>query len=57
MIKTEASIRKKRQKMIYDQQERRRKLLEIVLVILGALVITGMIIGVLYLVMLDRGLV
>lgn len=57
LIKTEASIRKKRQKMIYDQQERRRKLLEIVLVILGALVITGMIIGVLYLVMLDRGLV
>ena len=43
--------------MIYDQQERRRKLLEIVLVVLGALVITGMIIGVIYLVMLDRGLV
>ena len=57
LIKTEASIRKKRQKMIYDQQERRRKFIEVTLVILGALVITGFIIGVAYLVMLDRGLV
>ena len=57
LLKTEGDIRKKRQKMIYDQQERRRKLIEIVLVVLGALMITGMIIGVIYLVMLDRGLV
>ena len=43
--------------MIYDQQERRRKFIEVTLVILGALVITGMLIGVIYLVMLDKGIV
>ena len=33
LIRTEADIRKKRQQMIYAQQERRRQLLEIIAVI------------------------
>ena len=34
LLKTEADIRKKRQKMIYDQEERRRKFFEICAIIL-----------------------
>jgi len=57
LIKTEARIRKKRQQMVYDQEERRRKFIEVTLIIFGALMITGMIIGVSYLVMVDRGII
>ena len=32
LLRTEADIRKKRQKMIYDQEERRRKLVEAILI-------------------------
>ena len=44
LIKTEADIRKKRQQMIYAQEERRRQILEIIAVIglvicIGAFVI------------------
>ena len=34
LLRTEGDIRKKRQKMIYDQQERRRKLIEIIAIIM-----------------------
>lgn len=45
LLRTEADIRKKRQKMIYDQEERRRKVLEIVAItflvlVIGAFVVT-----------------
>tara|TARA_B100000212_G_scaffold340935_1_gene322760 strand:+ start:240 stop:761 length:522 start_codon:yes stop_codon:yes gene_type:complete len=45
LLRTEADIRKKRQKMIYDQEERRRKALEIVAItflvlVIGAFVVT-----------------
>ena len=33
LLKTEGDIRKRRQKAIYDQQERRRKILEIIMII------------------------
>mgnify|MGYP003322351587 FL=1 len=35
LLKTEASIRKKRQQAIYDQQEYRRKVFEIIIVTIG----------------------
>ena len=41
LIRTEADIRKKRQKMIYDQEERRRKLLEAIAIGLLVIVIVG----------------
>ena len=39
LIRTEGEIRKKRQKAIYDQQERRRKVLEWIAIILLVLVV------------------
>jgi hypothetical protein len=55
LLKTEADIRKKRQQAIYDQQERRRKILEIIMVTIGVAAICGLLIGMVYLVGLDRG--
>jgi len=43
LIKTEADIRKKRQQAIYDQQERRQKLVEVVAIIGLVMAITGFI--------------
>ena len=43
LIKTEADIRKKRQQAIYDQQERRQKLVEVVAIIGLVTVIAGFI--------------
>ena len=44
LIKTEADIRKKRQKAIYDQEERRRRALEIAAIVFGVLVLGGFLI-------------
>ena len=55
LLKTEADIRKKRQQAIYDQQERRRKIIEIIMVTIGVAAICGLLIGMVYLVGLDRG--
>ena len=49
LIKTEGDIRKKRQEMIYAQEERRRQLLEIIAVIGLVLVIGGTLVGFIYL--------
>ena len=49
LIKTEGDIRKKRQQMIYAQQERRRQILEYCAIGLLVIVIIGFIIGVVYL--------
>jgi len=49
LIKTEGDIRKKRQQMIYAQEERRRQLLEIIAVIGLVLVIGGTLVGFIYL--------
>ena len=54
LIKTEADIRKKRQAMIYAQQERRRQLLEVFAIGLLVIVIVGFVCGVVYLYM-NRG--
>ena len=54
LLRTEADIRKKRQQAIYDQQERRRKILEWIAIGILVLVVGGFIIGLIYL-WLNRG--
>ena len=49
LIKTEGDIRKKRQEMIYAQEERRRQVFEVIAVIGLVLVIGGTLVGFLYL--------
>tara|TARA_Y200000002_G_scaffold308785_1_gene265099 strand:+ start:573 stop:1049 length:477 start_codon:yes stop_codon:yes gene_type:complete len=49
LLKTEGDIRKKRQAMIYAQEERRQKVLEICAVILLGVTICGFVIGIAYL--------
>ena len=55
LLKTEADIRKKRQKAIYDQEERRRKILEWVGIGFLGLIITGFIFFMFYLYLSTRG--
>ena len=55
LIKTEADIRKKRQAMIYAQEERRRQVIEYCAIVFLVLVITGSLIGIVYLYILQRG--
>ena len=55
LLKTEADIRKRRQKAIYDQEERRRKLLEIVAICFGVLVLGGFLITLVILAAQARG--
>ena len=57
LLQTEADIRKKRQKMIYDQEERRRKLLEAIAIGLLVIVIVGFVGFVGYIFLESRGLV
>ena len=57
LIKTEADIRKKRQNMIYAQQERRQEIMNLCAIILLLIGLGGLIVGVVYLIMLDRGMV
>ena len=54
LIRTEGEIRKKRQKAIYDQQERRRKILEWIAIFILVLVVGGFLFGIIYL-WLNRG--
>ena len=49
LIKTEADIRKKRQQAIYDQQERRQKVIEVCAIIGLCAAIAGFIIFLIYL--------
>ena len=45
LLRTEADIRKKRQKMIYDQKERQKKLVEYILIGVLVFIVMGTIIG------------
>ena len=54
LLKTEADIRKKRQKAIYDQKERQRKLLEWIAIFILVLVVGAFTIGLIWL-WLNRG--
>ena len=55
LLKTEADIRKKRQQAIYDQQERQRKLFEIIMVILASAAMIGIVGFIIYLVGVGQG--
>ena len=55
LLRTEADIRKKRQQAIYDQQERRRQILEIVGVCFLILIIGGFLLGLGYIWVENRG--
>ena len=45
LLKTEADVRKRRQKMVYDQKERQKKVLDGVLIGLLVLIATGAVVG------------
>ena len=55
LLRTEADIRKKRQQAIYDQQERQRKLFEIIMVILASAAMIGIVGFIIYLVGIGQG--
>ena len=55
LLKTEADIRKRRQQAIYDQQERRRKVFEIIMVVVASLAMLGFIAFIIYLVGVGQG--
>ena len=48
LLRTEGEIRKKRQKLIYDQKERQRKLIEGLLIAFLILLIGGALVGLIY---------
>ena len=48
LLKTEADIRKNRQKLIYDQKERQKKLIEYILIGILVLIMAGAFIGFLF---------
>ena len=56
LVQTEVNIRKKRQEMIYAQQEYRQKVIEVVMIIIAALVVIGFVGGLVWLIGMDRGL-
>ena len=55
LLKTEADIRKKRQEMIYAQEERRRQILEWCAIGFLGLVVVGFVIGIAYLYAVNKG--
>jgi hypothetical protein len=57
LLRTEADIRKKRQKMIYDQEERRRKLVEGILIAILVLIVGSAILGFAWLFATTRGFI
>ena len=57
LIKTEVDIRKKRQKAIYDQEERQRKFFEVTAIIIGITVLAGALFTLVYFVAKARGVV
>ena len=54
LLKTEGDIRKKRQQMIYAQEERRRQILEVIGIIVLVLIIGGFALGLTYLYVQSR---
>ena len=57
LLRTEGEIRKKRQKLIYDQKERQRKLIGGILIAFLILLIGGAVVGITLLYMDTRGLI
>tara|TARA_B100001094_G_scaffold166265_1_gene160922 strand:+ start:1485 stop:1967 length:483 start_codon:yes stop_codon:yes gene_type:complete len=56
LVQTEVNIRKRRQEMIYAQEEYRRKVVEIVMIAVAALAVCGVVGGIVWLIGMDRGL-
>ena len=57
LLATEGAIRKKRQKMIYEQKERQRKMLEIVAIIVGVGVVGAFVIWLTAAIMKTQGVI
>ena len=57
LLRTECEIRKKRQKLIYDQKERQRKLIEGILIAFLILLVGSAVVGLIYLYMSTRGMI
>ena len=57
LLKTEADIRKKKQEAIYNQEERQKKFFEVIAIIFACLLCVAVVGGIIYLIMLDRGMV
>ncbi len=57
LLATEGAIRKKRQKMIYEQQERQRKMLEITAIVIGVGVMGSFIIWLLAMALKAQGII
>ena len=57
LLRTEGEIRKKRQKLIYDQKERQRKLIEGILIAYLILLVGSAVVGLIYLYMSTRGMI
>ena len=57
LLRTEADIRKKRQKLIYDQQERRKRILEYIAIFFLIAIMGTFIFGLGYLFLQTRGIV
>tara|TARA_B100000989_G_C19202544_1_gene328402 strand:- start:42 stop:524 length:483 start_codon:yes stop_codon:yes gene_type:complete len=57
LLRTEGDIRKKRQKAIYDQKERRRKLGEAILIVILCIIVLGFMGGIVWMFMETRGLI
>ena len=55
LLKTEADIRKRRQEMIYAQEERRRQVLEWCAIGFLVLVVLGFVVGIAYLYAVNKG--
>ena len=55
LVQTEVNIRKKRQEAIYAQQEYRQKVVEIIMIVVACLVVTGVIGGIIWLIGVDQG--
>ena len=56
LVRTEVEIRKKRQQMVYAQEERRQELLNYLGIGILFILLAGSVIGVTWLVMVDRGM-
>ena len=57
LLRTEGEIRKKRQKLIFDQKERQRKLIEGILIAFLILLVGSAVVGLIYLYMSTRGMI
>lgn len=57
LLQTEGDIRKKRQKAIYDQKERQRKVFEAIMIVILIVVVLGFIGGVAWMFMQTRGVI